>query len=540
MTSLAGTPALIRLAVRRDRIAIPAWILALTAFTAGSTALWAADLTDPADLLGEVRVTATSAGIRMLGLASGPSVGGYAMVRDYLTLAVLAALMSILAVVRHTRQGEETGRAELVGAAVVGRHASLAAALAVTVGTNVLLAVALGLGLVAAGQPVAGSFTAGAAVAAVGLAFAGVAAVTTQLATSTRGASGLAAAVLGLAFLFSGVGNLAGHADPAGVRVESAWPAWLSPIGWGEQMRPFGGDHWWPLLLAVGVLVGGAAVGAVLIDRRDFGLGLLPQRRGRAGAGRSLRSPSGLAWRLQRNALLGWGVAMVGFGLVLGGLAGQVEDASGAARDWYTRMGGSEQILDAYRSSIMQMAAMAVAVYAVQVLLRMRAEEADGPLEPVLATAVGRIRWAGGYGANALLGALLLLCVFAGSAGLAAGGALGDPAGQVRPLLVAGLAQVPAVVVLAAVVPAGVGLWPRLCGVVSWVALLLAILLGPVFGPSLGLPQWMQDASPFTHVPKAPAAPVTVTPVLALLAVGVGLGVAGALALRRRDLALPA
>ncbi|HWB35328.1 MAG TPA: ABC antibiotics transporter, partial [Rugosimonospora sp.] len=395
MTSLAGTPALIRLAVRRDRIAIPAWILALTAFTAGSTALWAADLTDPADLLGEVRVTATSAGIRMLGLASGPSVGGYAMVRDYLTLAVLAALMSILAVVRHTRQGEETGRAELVGAAVVGQHASLAAALAVTVGTNVLLAVALGLGLVAAGQPVAGSFTAGAAVAAVGLAFAGVAAVTTQLATSTRGASGLAAAVLGLAFLFSGVGNLAGHADPAGVRVESAWPAWLSPIGWGEQMRPFGGDHWWPLLLAVGVLVGGAAVGAVLIDRRDFGLGLLPQRRGRAGAGRSLRSPSGLAWRLQRNALLGWGVAMVGFGLVLGGLAGQVEDASGAARDWYTRMGGSEQILDAYRSSIMQMAAMAVAVYAVQVLLRMRAEEADGPLEPVLATAVGRIRWAG-------------------------------------------------------------------------------------------------------------------------------------------------
>ena len=37
--------------------------------------------------------------------------------------------MAILLVVRHTRAEEETGRAELVGAGVVGRHAPLAAAL---------------------------------------------------------------------------------------------------------------------------------------------------------------------------------------------------------------------------------------------------------------------------------------------------------------------------------------------------------------------------------------------------------------------------
>src|SRR5205823_1510149 len=133
-------------------------------------------------------------------------------------LAVLAALMSTFAVVRHTRQSEETGRAELIGAGVVGRHAGLTAALIVTVGADVVLAVLLGLALLAAGQPAAGSFTAGAAVAAVGIAFAGVAAVTTQLTSSTRGASGLAAAVLGGAFLTSGIGNVAGHVDPSGVR----------------------------------------------------------------------------------------------------------------------------------------------------------------------------------------------------------------------------------------------------------------------------------------------------------------------------------
>ena len=54
---------------------------------------------------------------------------------------------------------------------------------------------------------------------------------------------------MGLAFLLQGVGNMLGTADMEALRVESAWPTWLSPIGWAQQMRPFGGNHWWPLLL---------------------------------------------------------------------------------------------------------------------------------------------------------------------------------------------------------------------------------------------------------------------------------------------------
>ena len=52
--------------------------------------------------------------------------------------------MSVQAVVRHTRQNEETGRAELVRAAVVGRYAALAAALVATVGADVALAMRAG------------------------------------------------------------------------------------------------------------------------------------------------------------------------------------------------------------------------------------------------------------------------------------------------------------------------------------------------------------------------------------------------------------
>jgi ABC-2 type transport system permease protein len=540
MSALTGTAALTRLALRHDRVALPAWVLGLAGFTAAITAMSAHGLRTTADLVQETSLMANSPGMRLMGLASGASVGGYTMIRGYLTLAVLAALMSVLAVVRHTRRAEESGRADLIGAAVVGRHAGLAAALTVTVAANAALTVLLGLAMVANGQPAAGSFAAGAAVSAVGISFAGVAAVTSQLASGARGASGLAAAVLALAFLTSGVGNMAGRVDVTGTRVDSAWPAWLSPIGWGQQMRPFGGDRWWPLGLAVALLLVGAATAVVLAGRRDVGQGVLPQRAGHGRAGRVLRRPWGLPLRLQRGALIGWAVGMLGFGLVLGGIVGQVRNLTGAALDWYTRMGGTDRIVDAYRASVVEMAGMAVAIYVVQILLRMRSEEADGPLEPVLAAAVSRPRWAAGHAVAALVGATALLLLFATGMGLAAAGTLGDPAAQVWTLIGAALVQLPAILVIAAAVLALLGAVPRAAVAGSWSVVVASVLLGPLFGPSLGLPQWAQDLSPFTHIPKAPAVAVTATPVVLLAAVVAGLALLGFVALRRRDVRLPA
>jgi hypothetical protein len=154
----------------------------------------------------------------------------------------------------HTRQAEEFGRAEMLGAGVIGRYASLAAAVLVALAANVVLAVLLGLGMVVAGQPAAGSLVAGSSIALVGVAFTGVAALTSQLASTTRGATGLAGAGLGVSFMLAALGNMLGSVDSAALRVTSAWPAWLSPIGWGQQMRPFADNLWWPSALALTVM----------------------------------------------------------------------------------------------------------------------------------------------------------------------------------------------------------------------------------------------------------------------------------------------
>jgi ABC-2 type transport system permease protein len=62
-----------------------------------------------------------------------------------------------------------------------------------------------------------------------------------------------------------------------------------------------------------------------------------------------------------------------------------------------------------------------------------------------------------------------------------------------------------------------------------------------MFGAAtLQLPAWAQDLSPFTHVPKAPAAAVGAVPVIGLVAVATVLVAFGLAWLRRRDLALPA
>src|SRR5262249_18428429 len=132
----------------------------------------------------------------MRGIPVGTEIGSLVNFRNFLSMMVLAALMSTFAVVRHTRQNEETGRAERSGAGSVGRHAGLAAALAVTLGANLVLGAVLTGTLLATGLPADGSVAFGAACAATGMAFAGLAAVAAQLFQSSRAANGCSAAAV--------------------------------------------------------------------------------------------------------------------------------------------------------------------------------------------------------------------------------------------------------------------------------------------------------------------------------------------------------
>ncbi|MBC6463496.1 anibiotic ABC transporter, partial [Actinomadura sp. HBU206391] len=321
MTSYTGTARLIRLALRRDRVQLPIWIVSnviLLAVTIPSTNQRYPTEADRIQVLRTAVDTPTLIVFR--AAPTGSSTGTMAMFQILAGLAVVAAFMSTLAVVRHTRQNEETGRAEMLGATVIGRHAALTAALAVTAGANAVLAVLLGFTLLGNGEAAAGSFAAGAAVGLTGMAFAAVAAGAAQITQSARAANGIAAVVVGAAYVVRGAGDALGEVQANGYTMVSAWPTWLSPIGWTTEVRPFAGDRWWVLALPLALIAAGIGTAFALTLRRDVGMGMVAARPGPAAAVPRLLSPLGLAWRLQRGTLYGWAVAVTLTGLCVGSL----------------------------------------------------------------------------------------------------------------------------------------------------------------------------------------------------------------------------
>jgi ABC-2 type transport system permease protein len=177
--------------------------------------------------------------------------------------------------------------------------------------------------------------------------------------------------------------------------------------------------------------------------------------------------------------------------------------------------------------------AMAGAVYGVQSVLRLRAEETGGRAEPLLAAGVSRTAWATSHVVYPALGSALLMLAGGLGTGIGAGAVLGDLGGWVGRMLVSGLAQVPAVWIFAAAGLALFGLVPRYTSA-AW-GVLGALLLIAYLGPAINLGQWFLDLTPFTHIPHIPGGTFHWAPILWLVGISAVLTAAGYLGLQRRD-----
>jgi ABC-2 type transport system permease protein len=531
-TGLTGTGELARLAVRRDRIALAASVYVIVAAVAGTAYTFKKLYPTAAGRAALAATGGSNPALRFLyGRLDGSSLGALTTWRYGIWAGIFAALLAIFVVIRHTRSDEEAGRLELVGSAVVGRQAALVAGLATAAAPLLVVSVLLCAALPLVGLPAAGSAALALGIGCCGLAFTGVAAVAAQLTSSARTARGIALGVLGVAFVLRGVGDSAGAAGPS-------WLSWASPLAWIQFTRPFAAERWWVLALPLAVAAGGTGLAFALAARRDQGAGLLADRPGRATASAFLRGPFGLAWRLQRGALLGW-AAGYAFTFAASGAAakgiGQLFGTSTALEHEFTRLGGQAAITDAYLAALMLLAGLVAAAYAISVILRLRTEETGGQAEPVLATATGRIRWALSYVTVAVAGAALLLAVAGVAAGLGYGLRTGSAGPELARMIGAAMGQLPSALVLAAVAIAFFGLLPRASAAGAWTALGLVVVIN-LFGQVLQLSHWILDLSPFTHAPRLPGGTVSAVPLLWLCALALALSVAGLAGLRRRDI----
>lgn len=466
-----------------------------------------------------------------LGLIFGPAydltnVDGFAAWRSLALGGLLAGLGAIFAVTRATRLQEDSGQAELLASGVMGRSSRLLTAAGIAlIGSLVLGIVAATITIVFGGDPQA-SLLLGATFTATGWMFAGVAAVTAQIGSDARTSNSLAVGVLGVLFVLRGFTY---SVDAP------AWTTWVNPLGWMTATKPANGNYWWPLLLAIVFAVLTLIAGFLLQGRRDFGQGLISPTPGPARG--SDHSTWRLALRLNRGQFATWAVAFVALGAIFGFFATSLTDVltADSAVQQILAAGATtpEELGSAFVVTILSLIGIIASIVGVQTMLRVRKEEMEDRVEPLLATAASRARY---YASNVLaaLGASsvsvviagLLVAVFASQADI--GVTFSDG-------LLQTLATIPAVWTVVGVSVAIVGARPKV-QLAAWFGVVLSFVL-TLLGPTFKLPDWALAISPFWHVPNVAAANDSAVGLLAVVLVGALLAGVGFAGFRRRDMA---
>jgi len=522
--ALTGTWTLVRFVVRRDRVRLPVWIVGIVLLVL-STAASIEDLyPTQADL--DTAAATASDNAALLAL-QGPdygldTLGGQAVFNMGAFGYVVAALMGMFLVGRHTRADEETGRTELLRATVLGRNAPVTAVLVVATAAFAVLGALIALSLMSQDLATEGSVVYGAAMGCFGLLFAAVTAVTAQVTEHNRTALGTAGGVLGASYAIRAIGD-----------VGDGTISWFSPMGWAMESRPFAGERPWTLLLLAGGTLALVGVAYSLLGIRDLGGGLVPPRPGPARASTALTRPLGLAARLQRGSILGWAAALALTGVAYGSIGQDVGDLIGdnnAFEDIIAQAGGS--LTDSFFNTSLLLMALITGGFAVSSVLRLRSEETAGRAEVLLATAVSRARWAASHLTVALVGSALIMLLAGLGMGITYALIAGD-AGQIGRLAGAAAAFVPPLWVVVGLTFAVFGLAPRAVAA-AWAALGLFVVIG-LFGQLFGLPDWLIDVSPFQHVPQMPVEGFSLGSTCALVAVAAALLAVGLAAFRRRD-----
>jgi ABC-2 type transport system permease protein len=523
--SLAGALELARLIVRRDRIRILIWVLSIAAMVAVVVASIKGLYPTQASLDKAAAASNNAAAIAFNGPAQGlDTVGGEVAFQSGALGMVLVGLMSLFMSGGLTRGEEEAGRLELLLSLPVGSHGQMAATAIVVTAMNAAVAILSVVALLGQNLPLAGSISMGTSYFLVGLLFGAIAMLIAQVTENTRVVYGSTGALVAAAFILRAFGD-----------ISNGELSWLSPIGVAQKARPYASERWWPFLVLVAGIAIVSAATAALSARRDLGGGLVAPRPGRMAAAPSLGRPIGLAFRLQRGSLLGWGAGVLVAGIAYGTITTDIQafiNSNPALVEMMARAGGPS-VIDSYLGTSYLVMALLASGFSIQSAARLRSEETALRAEPVLATPVSRWRWAWSHLAIAFVGSVALLAVVGLSTAISYA-LVGGGAGVVVRDSSAALVYAPAMWLMIGLTVALVGLVPRGLAA-AWAYLAVCFVFG-FLGTIIAVPSWVRDLSPFQHVPLLPAAHLDPLPLAALTAIAAALTLSGLVGLRRRDI----
>ena len=527
MDSFAGTGAMIKLALKRDRLIIPLFILFMILLIVGIAASFVNLYSDLAVRQAfYLQMQNNPSIVSLLGSVLDSSIGGLTTWRTGVPGPFIIGLISIFLIIRHTRSEERKGRLELLDSVAVGRQAALTSALAIAFGVNIIITVLIALGLIGLGLESASSLVLAASFGVFGCLFTSIAAVTVQLTESSGDARYLCVGFLVGFFVLRILGWDDGSAS---------WLSWLSPFGWVHYIRAFAGNDLWVFGLFLILIVGLTITAYWFSSIRDVGSGIITQRPGPASASKTLKSSLALTWRLQRGMLLFWVVIFALMGIIMGYTAQTVTDLISANPQFLQVLSNFSNggPADSYFALVLAFLGEVFAVYAILATLRLRAEESLGRSEMLLTNSVSRSQWVVSNLIFAVLGPALIMIIFSIALGLTYGNS-GNLSDDLLRILAASLVYLPAVWILTGITMLLFGLLPRLTAL-SWVALGLFVFVD-LLGEFFDISQWILNLSPFSQVPKLFAGDKVGTSLGWLFVLAVSLMFIGLLCFRQRDI----
>lgn len=436
-------------------------------------------------------------------------------------------IMSIMLVVRYTREDEEEGRTEMIRSLPTGSLSYLTASFSVLCLANIIIFLLVGFGLYVLGyesMDLTGSLLYGAAMGATGIFFAALTGLFAQLTSNARAAIGYSFTFLIAAYIVRGIGD-----------VENEVLSLISPLGLILRTQVYVNNYWWPvfIILASSVLV--FALSLYLNSIRDLGAGFIQTRPGRKNASSFLATPLGLAFRLQRSSIIAWTVGMLILGISYGSILGDLEgfiSSSELIQQMVPEIVG-KGMTESFITMLMTVLSILGCIPVLMFILRLKSEEDKGRLDQIYAGAVSRHSLLASYTAIGVIGVPLIQLMSVLGLWSSATFVMED-AITLNTMLKLGFVHLPAMLLMAGLAVFLIGFIPRLTGL-SWVYLGYSFFV-VYMGEMMKLPKWMAKLSPFGHIPELPIEGRGLLEMAIMTVVAIGLMGAGFVGYKRRDI----
>lgn len=517
--------------LRRDMIRLPIWIIVTALFMILLVPVFDnMFITTGTDRTVMVELMKNPAMIAIVGPVYGEAdyTLGAAYANYMLVFSVMiAGIMNIFLVNRHTRQDEELGRLEVVRSLPVGRLASPLAVIAVAILANMVLTILTFIGLVAIrgeGMSTVGCLVFASSLGVIGMFFAASTLLFCQLTGNNRTAMGMSFFFMLFLYVLRALGDV-------GNEVLSL----ISPLGLILRTENFVYDYFWPIIVLKIITIIVILIALYINSKRDLGSGVFAERAGRRHAGPLLRGPLSLALKLLKTSIIIWAFTIfllaAMYGSVFGDLEGYIQ-SSEMLKAIFDQSNGAS-FTEQFTVLLIAIMSLIGSIPILNFILRLSTEEKSGMMENVLTKATSRNAQMASYLSIAIVNSVLYQIISAYGFWIV-GSAVMPNITPLKDFVIAALLYLPAIWVL-------IGLSCLLIGLVPKLTSLAYIYLGysfiaVYFGTIAGFPEWIRKLTPYGYVSGHPLEEINWTNQAVLLVIFVLLTIIGFISYRKRDL----